>query len=90
MTKRKEASATDERYIDVAELRQLIPVTDMTIWRWIRDPIVAFPPPVKLGPNGRNFWWLPKIREFQRRRENAQAASPAPRQGDPAGSTAAP
>ena len=57
-----------ERYVSRRELRTLLPVSDMTIWRWMRDPEVAFPRPVKLGRNGRNFWWLPAILDWQRRR----------------------
>ena len=57
-----------QRYVGRRELRTLFPVSDMTIWRWMHDPEVAFPAPVKLGRNGRNFWWLPKILEWDRRR----------------------
>jgi predicted DNA-binding transcriptional regulator AlpA len=63
----------DERYVGVAEVRRIIPISDMTRWRWMNDPAIAFPRPVKLGANGRNFWWLPAIREWQRRREAAPA-----------------
>jgi predicted DNA-binding transcriptional regulator AlpA len=57
-----------QRYLSRRELRKLFPVSDMTIWRWQRDPHVAFPRPVKLGRNGRNFWWLPAILDWERRR----------------------
>jgi len=60
---------SDERYIGIGELREIIPVSDMSFWRWMRDPSVGFPQPVKLGANGRNYWWLPTIREWQSRRE---------------------
>jgi predicted DNA-binding transcriptional regulator AlpA len=62
--------ATEERFINFEELKTLIPVGEMTFWRWIRNPDVAFPEPVKLGDNGRNFWWLPTIREWTRQRED--------------------
>jgi predicted DNA-binding transcriptional regulator AlpA len=57
-----------ERYISRRELRALFPVSDMTIWRWQHDPQVGFPAPIKLSANGRNFWWLPAIRDWERRR----------------------
>ena len=57
-----------QRYVSRRELRRLFPVSDMTIFRWTRDSRVAFPRPVKLGPSGRNFWWLPAILEWERRR----------------------
>jgi predicted DNA-binding transcriptional regulator AlpA len=58
----------EERYISRRELRQLLPVSDMTIWRWQHDPQIAFPAPVKPGINGRNFWWLPAIRYWEQGR----------------------
>jgi predicted DNA-binding transcriptional regulator AlpA len=57
-----------QRYVSRRELRRLFPVSDMTIFRWMHDTRVAFPRPVKLGPSGRNFWWLPAILEWERRR----------------------
>jgi predicted DNA-binding transcriptional regulator AlpA len=69
------ARATSDRYINRHELRALIPASDMTIWRWMHDPKVGFPAPVKLSPNGRNFWWLPAIRDWERRRRDASASS---------------
>ena len=58
----------EKRYISRRELRAHFPVSDMTIWRWMHDPEVAFPRPHKLGRNGRNFWWLPEILEWERSR----------------------
>jgi predicted DNA-binding transcriptional regulator AlpA len=58
----------EERFLNRRELRALIPVSDMTVWRWMRDPEIAFPKPSKLGRNGRNFWWLPAILDWQRSR----------------------
>jgi len=65
----------NRRYIGSRELRELLGVTDMSLWRWVRDPRVSLPPPVKLGANGRNFWWLPAIEEWRARRERADAAA---------------
>jgi predicted DNA-binding transcriptional regulator AlpA len=66
-------------YITNAQVRQLVPVCNMTIWRWINDPLVAFPKPVQLGNFGRNFWWLPAIRDWIRRREAQQPRVPIKR-----------
>jgi predicted DNA-binding transcriptional regulator AlpA len=65
---RKQHDGAAERYLSRRELRALFPVSDMTIWRWTQDPQIAFPKPVKLGRNGRNFWWLPEILKWERRR----------------------
>jgi predicted DNA-binding transcriptional regulator AlpA len=74
------AASDEQRYIDAAEVRQIFPVTDMTLWRWVRDPRVAFPAPVKLCPNGRNFWWLPTIHEWERQRAARSTPRPVPGQ----------
>jgi predicted DNA-binding transcriptional regulator AlpA len=68
-------SAAEERYINREQLRELIPASDMTVWRWQRDPKIAFPLPFKLGAGGRNFWWLPAIRAWLRRRESWRVES---------------
>lgn len=40
-------------------------VSTMCIWRWIRDPRVQFPEPIKI--NSRNYWRLGDLREWQAR-----------------------
>jgi predicted DNA-binding transcriptional regulator AlpA len=67
------APPPEDRYVNRQQLRVLVPASDMTVWRWVRDPEVAFPAPVKLGADGRNYWWLPKVREWMRRREERSA-----------------
>src|SRR5215475_2494004 len=52
---RDDTPMPEDRYINRKQLRVLIPASDMTLWRWQRDPVVAFPPPVKLGPGARNL-----------------------------------
>jgi predicted DNA-binding transcriptional regulator AlpA len=73
--------APDERYLNREQLRVLIPASDMTLWRWQRDPDIAFPAPVKLGADGRNYWWLPTIRAWIRQREERSVERPAGRPG---------
>jgi predicted DNA-binding transcriptional regulator AlpA len=80
-TNKDQCGPVTERYISRRELRQLFPVTDMTIWRWQHDPGVAFPAPVKLAKNGRNYWWLPAIRDWARRRTEPAQSSPTPQRG---------
>jgi predicted DNA-binding transcriptional regulator AlpA len=67
-----------DRYIDTAELRSMIPknVSDMTLWRWQRDPRVNMPAPVKLGADGRNYWRLSVILTWLQQREERSAAQP--------------
>jgi predicted DNA-binding transcriptional regulator AlpA len=72
MTRQASAAAAqppEDRYINREQLRTLIPASDMTLWRWQRNPKVAFPSPVKLGEDGRNYWWLPAIRSWMQQRQ---------------------
>jgi predicted DNA-binding transcriptional regulator AlpA len=68
--------APEDRYINREQLRVLIPASDMTLWRWERDPKIAFPAPVKLGADGRNYWWLPNVRAWMRQREERSMTMP--------------
>jgi predicted DNA-binding transcriptional regulator AlpA len=43
---------SSERLLPRRELRMLVPVSDMTIWRWERDERF----PRHLSINGRNYW----------------------------------
>jgi predicted DNA-binding transcriptional regulator AlpA len=57
----------DERLLPRRELRSLIPVSDMTIWRWEQDGLF----PRHLLINGRNYWRLSEIRDWIGRQERA-------------------
>jgi predicted DNA-binding transcriptional regulator AlpA len=50
-------------------------VTDMCIWRWMRDPRVQFPQPLQI--NKRNYWRLGDLRRWQ---EEQAARSAKPRE----------
>jgi predicted DNA-binding transcriptional regulator AlpA len=47
-------------------------VSNMCIWRWLRDPRVQFPPPVQV--NRRNYWRLGDLRRWQASQTVKQAA----------------
>jgi predicted DNA-binding transcriptional regulator AlpA len=84
------AEFDDDRLIDITELRTILPpVSDMTLWRWIRDPRVGMPAPIKLGADHRNFWRLSAIRAWIKRREEA-SAWPTARRGPKPGRRRAP
>jgi predicted DNA-binding transcriptional regulator AlpA len=59
-----------ERLLPRRELRSLMPVSDMTIWRWERDGLF----PRHLLINGRNYWRLSELREWMDQRERAGAS----------------
>ena len=49
-----------DRLISRRQLRQIVPASDMSIWRWERDGI--FPPHVSI--NRRNFWRHSEVAEW--------------------------
>ncbi|MBL0404413.1 DNA-binding protein [Microvirga aerilata] len=38
-------------------------ISDMTLWRWLRDPRLQFPKPLVV--NGRRYWWLRDLEEWE-------------------------
>jgi predicted DNA-binding transcriptional regulator AlpA len=65
------AVADEERLVPRRLLRRLVPVSDMTIWRWERDG--SFPR--HLAIHGRNYWLHSEVKEWmaKQRRENMPA-----------------
>ena len=56
-------------------------ISDMTLWRWTRDPRIKFPPP-DIVINGRKYWKRRTLRRHRRRLEVQQSAIPrAPERG---------
>lgn len=51
------AFRSTERLLNRKMLRALIPVSDMTIWRWERDGRF----PLHLTVNGRNYWRFSEV-----------------------------
>ena len=49
-----------ERLLPRRELRILVPVSDMTIWRWERSGMF----PRHLSINGRNYWRLSELHSW--------------------------
>lgn len=62
---------SSERFVPRRELRALLPVSDMTVWRWERDGIF----PRHLSINGRNYWRLSELRDWMERQERAGASA---------------
>src|SRR5262245_39946378 len=57
----------DERLLPRRELRILVPVSDMTIWRWERDGVF----PRHRSINGRNYWRLSELRDWMNQNKSA-------------------
>ena len=62
-----------ERLLPRRALRILIPVSDMTIWRWERVGLF----PRHLLINGRNYWRLSELRDWMDRQERAGGSAHA-------------
>ena len=45
-----------ECFLPAAQVKQRYGVTDMSLWRWLKDESLAFPEPMKI--KGRRFWRL--------------------------------
>lgn len=56
--------ADDDTLLTSTQVRSRIGgVSNMCIWRWMRDPRVEFPSPIKI--NQRNYWRLGDLRQWQ-------------------------
>ena len=63
----------DDALLTSAQMRARVGgVSNMCIWRWMRDPRVQFPAPVKI--NARNYWRLGDLRRWQAERVTKVAA----------------
>ena len=62
-------------YLNSKQVRQRYgDVSDMTIWRWLRDPSLNFPAPLKI--NGRRLWAQDSLEKFEAERA-ADSGEPA-------------
>lgn len=63
----------NERLLPRRELRKIVPVSDMTIWRW--EGAGQFPR--HLSINGRNYWLKSEIHAWLEQRRDAQTGEGA-------------
>jgi predicted DNA-binding transcriptional regulator AlpA len=67
--------STDE-YLPQPKVQRRYGVGAMTIWRWVHNAELGFPSPIKFTPNGRNFFRLDELLEFERKRTLASIKRP--------------
>ena len=61
----------DTRYLTIGQVRERFGVSDMWVWRYMRDH--GFPRPVQFGgPTSARHWKIGEIEEWERERENSQ------------------
>lgn len=65
---------TPDRLLTRVMLRELIPVSDMAIWRWIKKGI--FPEPIKF--NGRCYWRASEIQTWIDERSPSRSVTSKP------------
>ena len=63
--------------VNSRQLRQMIPVCDMTIRRWEKDPQIGFPRRIKLN-GGHVFWKLAAVKLWINRRDQSREAPATP------------
>ena len=66
-----------ERLLTRRMLRQMVPVSDMTIWRWERDGLF----PRHLTVNSRNYWLLSEVKAWLAAQKRGQVPSAEERHG---------
>jgi predicted DNA-binding transcriptional regulator AlpA len=57
----------DKKYLPTKAVLERYSITEMSLWRWERDPKVGFPAPHRFG-TARKFYDLQEIEAWERRR----------------------
>lgn len=60
---------SDKRYLPAKQVLARYGITDMTLWRWLRDKDLGFPQPKKI--RGRRYFEGDELDEFDARQEAA-------------------
>lgn len=63
---------TRTTYLTGPQIQARYSVTKMTVHRWLADPRLGFPRPIKI--NGRNYWAVSEIDSWDAARERKGAA----------------
>ncbi|MCJ2058447.1 DNA-binding protein [Methylobacterium sp. J-048] len=61
-----------EDLLPATPVRARYGVSDMTIFRWLADPKLGFPQPIRI--NGRRYWRLADLQAFEARLAEKEAA----------------
>jgi predicted DNA-binding transcriptional regulator AlpA len=59
-----------QTYLQSSAVRARYGVSDMTIWRWLQNTSLGFPAPIRI--NGRRFWRLTELEEWEASRSTAE------------------
>ena len=76
ITQRTAAPPDDDTWLNSTDTSREVGLkARMSLWRWVNDPKVGFPPPILM--NGRNYWRLGAIRQWRAGKTAAAAAAAA-------------
>ena len=64
---------SNEDLLPASVARARYGVSDMTIFRWLADPKLGFPQPIRI--NGRRYWRLADLQAFEVRQASKQEAA---------------
>lgn len=64
---------SSEDLLPAAQVRARYGVSDMTVFRWLADPKLDFPDPLRI--NGRRYWRLADLQSFEARQASRKEAA---------------
>jgi len=56
-----------QTYLPAGQVRARYGVSDMSLWRWLRDEALGFPRPIRI--NRRRFWKLDDLESWEASRD---------------------
>lgn len=62
-------------YLPARAVRARYGVSDMSLWRWLRDEALGFPQPIRV--NGRRFWQIAQLEAWEASRSQTKEVSDA-------------
>ena len=63
-----------QTYLPAAQVCARYGITAMTVWRWLRNEALGFPPPTVI--NKRRYWELAKLQAWEASRAEGGADAP--------------
>jgi predicted DNA-binding transcriptional regulator AlpA len=60
-----------EQFLPARHVWQRYSISDMTLWRWLRNPELGFPQPIKIGRH--RYWRLADLVSWERSRCSSQS-----------------
>ena len=62
-------------YLPAGQVRARYGVSDMSLWRWLRDPKLGFPAPIKI--HNRRYWKLSDLQAWEATRSTIRTEAAA-------------